>query len=131
MCKLVAWANTGSSSGGKKGGSTPSGSLSTIYHASVLAPTPFSTSFFQQIIAREIGSCPDGGAPPSHSWVFVVLAPFSALAEQNRERKKKTKSHQNLLPSASSANPVSAKQLAGAAMAVLLCCFTRGKYMGA
>lgn len=54
------------------------------------------------------------------------------LSRTGRE-KKKTKIPPKSAPSASSANPVTAKQLAGAAVAlkpILLCCFARGKYMG-
>lgn len=49
----------------------------------------------------KLRSCPDGGAPPLHSWVFVVLVLFSTLAEQNKARGQKSKTtqlHQNLLP---------------------------------
>lgn len=98
----------------REGGSVPVGS---VCHAGVLAPAPFSESFFQLIIVREIGSCPDGGALPSHSWVFVALALFSTLAEQNMERKKKKKIPPKSAPTASFANPVTGKQLAGAAAA--------------
>lgn len=63
-----------------------------------------------------------------------MLALFSALAEHNRERKKKHKIPPKSALVASSAKPVTAKKLAGAAAAlkrIFLCCFTRGKYMGA
>lgn len=123
MCMLIASANTQSSSGGK--GELNSLELLYCLPSSTLSSYPLLPELFPANFSKK-KLLPWSGGTSIPQLAFCRLS--------TARRGKKIKSYQKgFAPSAASGSPAAAKQLAAAAALkpVLLCCFTRGKSVGA